>query len=244
MDWHGIRAQSLHGTGVTTFYRRPTPTRINSQVLYFTRETLVTVRLFVFASIVLVPLIAGCAGTATESRYLVPEEPDFRSFLVVGQAGDYNVRSEFERLVVSELRERGASATAYHVAAGGDVAITRDSIRAAVQEHALEAVVLTRAISGEIDAQIRAGATDTVATRRDDGLIDLFRYDYEDLRAPNTLDLEISTTIVTEIYDVRGEALVWSGKSSTPPVESMAELVSGAAVSVAELIHEDGLISD
>ena len=203
-----------------------------------------TARLFILSFVTIMHLLAGCAGTATESRYLVPEEPAFQSFLVVGQAGDYNVRSEFERLVVSELRERGASATAYHVAAGGDVAITRDSIRDAVRENGLEAVVLTRAVSGEIDAQLRTGATDTVATRRDNGLVDLFRYDYEDLRSPNTLDLEISTTVVTEVYDVGAEALVWSGKSSTPPVESMAELVSGAAVSVAELIEEDGLISE
>ncbi len=204
-----------------------------------------TARLFALSFIVLTILVAGCAGiTETESRYLVPEEPRFRSFLVVGQAGDYNVRSEFERLVVSELRERGATATAYHIAAGGDVPITRDSIREAIGADGIEAVVLTRAISGEMDAQVRTGSTDTVATRREDGLIDLFRYDYEDLRSPNTLDLEISTTIVTEVYDVQAEALVWSGKSSTPPVESMEELVSGAAVSVAELIEEDGLISD
>ncbi|MDJ0909528.1 MAG: hypothetical protein QNI99_10050 [Woeseiaceae bacterium] len=203
-----------------------------------------TARLFILSFIALAHLVAGCAGTETESRYLVPEEPEFRSFLVVGQAGDYNVRSEFERLVVSELRERGTSATAYHVAAGGDVAITRDSIREAVQQYGLEAVVLTRAISGDIDPQLRTGATDTVATRRDNGLLDLFRYDYEDLRSPNTLDLEISTTIVTEVYDVRAEALVWSGKSSTPPVESIAELVNGAAVSVADLIYDDGLIAD
>ncbi len=202
-----------------------------------------TARLFVLPFIALTLLFAGCAGTATESRYLVPEEPQFQSFLVVGQAGDYNVRSEFERLVVSELRERGASATAYHVAAGGDVAITRESIREAVQEYGLEAVILTRAVSGDIDPQIRAGATDTVATRRDDGLIDLFRYDYEDLRSPNTLDLEISTTIVTEAYDVQAEALVWSAKSSTPPVESMAELISIAAKNVAELVDSYWLIA-
>ena len=201
-------------------------------------------RLLVLSFVALLHLVAGCAGTETESRYLVPEEPQFRSFLIVGQAGDYNVRSEFERLVVSEVRERGASATAYHAAAGGDNPITRDSIREAVRADGLEAVVLTRAISGETDAHVRAGTTDTIATRRDNGLIDLFRYDYEDLRSPNTLDLEISTTIIIEVYDVRAEALVWSGKSSTPPVESMAELISIAAASVAELVEGDGLIAD
>ena len=49
---------------------------------------------------------------------------------------------------------------------------------------------------------------------------------------------------VTELYDMQARALVWSGKSSIPPVETMAELVSGAAMSVAELIDKDDLIAN
>ena len=203
-----------------------------------------TARLPAFLFIALNLLVAGCAGVETESRYLVPGEPAFRSFLVVAQSSDYNLRSEFERMVVSELRARGASATAYHVAAGGDVPITRDSIRDAVQARDIQAVVLTRAIGGASDAHLAGGGTETVTRRRDDGLIDLFRYDYEDLRQPSSLDLEVSTTIVTEIYSIETETLVWSSKTSTPAVESMDELIGLAAESVADLIEGDGLIAD
>ena len=195
---------------------------------------------------VLVALLigSGCATTESTTQFHSDDVSGFSRFLVVGQAGPYNSRSEFERLVVSELRERGASATAYHVAAGGDVPISRESIVDAVQSGDFEAVVITRVLNSDLDAHIREGATETLSTRRDNGLIDLFRYDYEDVTNPSSLDLEISVTIITELYDMQGRALVWSGKSSIPPVETVAELVSGAAVSVVELIDGDDLIAD
>ena len=189
-------------------------------------------------------LTAGCATTETSSEFLADDVGSFSNFLIVGQAGDYNSRAEFERLVVSDIRARGGSATAYHVAAGGNVPISRDSIREAVEGRNIDAVVLTRVINSDTDAQLRTGSTETLASRRDNGLIDLFRYDYREVTGPSDLDLEISVTIVTELYDVGDEALVWASKSSVPPVETMAELISGAVNSVARSIDGAGLIAD
>ncbi len=192
----------------------------------------------------LLALVTACATTESTSRFHVDEDVSYSSFLVIGQAGNYNSRSEFERLIVSELRERGASAAAYHVAVGGDVPISRDSIRDAVQSGEFEAVVLTRALSGGTDAHLRTGATDTLATRRDNGLLDLFRYDYREVTDPTALDLEVSVTIVVEVYDMKGEALVWSSKVSTPEVETIAELLSEAATAVIDRLEHDNLIGN
>ena len=187
---------------------------------------------------------SGCATTDTSSEFLADDVGSFSRFLIVGQAGDYNSRAEFERLVVSEIRARGASATAYHVAAGGNVPISRDSIREAVQGRNIDAVVLTRVINSDTDAQLRTASTETLASRRDNGLIDLFRYDYREVTGPSDLDLEISVTIVTEVYDVGDEALVWAAKSSVAPVETMAELINSAVNSVAGSLSRDNLIAD
>ncbi len=197
-----------------------------------------------FAAVVALLIGTGCATTESSTQFHSDSVSAYSRFLVVGQAGPYNSRSEFERLVVAELRERGATATAYHVAAGGDVPVSRESIVEAVQSGDYQAVVLTRVLNSDVDAHLREGATETLATRRNNGLIDLFRYDYEDVTSPSSLDLDISVTIVSELYDMEARALVWSGKSSNPPVETIAELVSDAARSVVELINGDDLIAE
>lgn len=196
------------------------------------------------ALVLLLALVTACATTETSSRFHAENVTGYSSFLVVGQAGDYNSRAELERLIVSELRERGVLATAYHVAAGGDLPITRDSIRDAVQSASVEAVVLTRILNSDTDANIRTGSTDTLSTRRDNGLLDLFQYDYDEITEPSALDLGVSIVVVAEIYDMGGEALVWSSKLATPSAETAAELVSLAASSVVELVDRDNLIAN
>ncbi len=203
-----------------------------------------TFRIRIAALFAALALAAGCATTQTSSEFLADDVGSFSNLLIVGQAGNYNTRAEFERLVVSEIRSQGGSATAYHVAVGGNVPISRDSIRQAVQNRNIDAVVLTRVINSDTDAQLRTGSTETLASRRDNGLIDLFRYDYREVTGPSDLDLEISVTIVTEVYDVGDEALVWAAKSSVAPVETMAELINSAVNSVAGSLSRDNLIAD
>ncbi len=203
-----------------------------------------TFRIRIAALFAALALAAGCGTTQTSSEFLADDVGSFSNFLIVGQAGNYNSRAEFERLVVSDIRARGGSATAYHVAAGGNVPISRDSIRDAVQGRNIDAVVLTRVINSDTDAHLRTATTETLASRRDNGLIDLFRYDYREVTGPSDLDLEISVTIITEVYHVGDEALVWAAKSSVPPVETMAELMSKAVDSVAGALDGDNLIAD
>lgn len=203
-----------------------------------------TFKLQIAALLAALALSAGCSTTQTSSDFLADDVGSFSNFLIVAQAGDYNARAEFERLLVSEVRERGGSAIAYHVAAGGNVPVSRDSIREAVRGRNIDAVALTRVINSDSDAHINTGATDTLASRKDNGFIDLFRYDYREVTEPDDLDLEVSVTIVTEVYDLADEALVWASKSSVPPVETMAELFSAAGDSVAVALDRSNLIDN
>lgn len=193
------------------------------------------------ATAALLSLVA-CATTESTSQFHVEDPADYSGFLIVGQTGAYSSRADFERLVVSELRERGASATAYHVAAGGDVPISRESIAAAVQSGNFEAIVLTRALSGDVEARLREGATDTLARTRADGLFDAFRYDYKDIKEPSRLDLSATVTFVAELYDIEDRTLVWSSRISTAKAETIEELVSDAARSLVQRLEADGLI--
>ena len=58
------------------------------------------------AALVLV-LFGATLSTPAESA----AKPTFGNFLVVGIAGDYQNRSQFERALVSQLRKKGAAAS-------------------------------------------------------------------------------------------------------------------------------------
>ena len=76
-------------------------------------------------------IFVGCASSGTSGSDS-DANASFRNFLVVGVAGDYNSRAQFERTVVSGLRAEGASASAYHVVVGGNKPLTRDAVKAAI----------------------------------------------------------------------------------------------------------------
>ncbi len=64
-------------------------------------------------------LLGACTGTSTTtSPASTPEQ--FSNVLVIGIAGNYESRAQFERVVVSQLRRAGVSAATYHSVIGGN----------------------------------------------------------------------------------------------------------------------------
>ena len=66
----------------------------------------------------------GCAATSTTSAGPDVAKMSYSNFLVIGVAGDYTNRAYFERSVVSGIRTKGSSASAFHVVAGGNNPVT------------------------------------------------------------------------------------------------------------------------
>ena len=69
-------------------------------------------------------LLSACAGTSSVTSSADSDET-FSKVLVIAIAGDYNVRSQLERVIVSNIRKTGASATAWYSAAGGKLVFSQ-----------------------------------------------------------------------------------------------------------------------
>jgi len=179
-------------------------------------------------------LSAGCATTSTSRTDANHEQADasFGNFLVIGVAVDYNARAQFERSVVSGIKAKGASAGAYHVAAGGNKPLTRETVRDAVARGAFDAVVVTRVLNTESAATVKNTVTGTKVTRKDGGVLDLFRYDYEELDEPISLTVDMKITFSTELYNAADESLVWSAESTGPRGDNLGELIDNMAEAV------------
>jgi len=186
-------------------------------------------------------LTSGCTATSTQSD-LGTKHTSFSNFLVIGVAGDYDSRAQFERTVVSGLKARGSSASAYYIVTGGNNPVTREAVKEAIISGGFDAVVVTRVL--DIDTEVDAGnsVAGAKATHKDGGLINLFRYDYEELNEPLAVEFNTRITFATELYDAASEQLVWTGESTGSRQENIGMLIDETAAAVVKQLARKNLI--
>jgi hypothetical protein len=190
-------------------------------------------------------LIAGCASTSTNSNDSGSEASSsaYRSFLVVGVAGDYNSRAQFERMLVSGLKAEGVSARPYHDVAGGNKPLTRESVLAAIDKYGFDAVVVTRVLDTETDTEIRSNVTGAKMKRKEGGIKDLFRYDYEEIREPISLTVDMRVSFGIELFSSATQTLVWSAETRGGKADNIGKLIDETAESVVRQLKRAGKIA-
>jgi hypothetical protein len=190
-------------------------------------------------------LCAGCAASSSPATQADPglEDASYSNFLVIGVAGDYNNRAYFERSVVSGIRAKGSSARAFHVVAPGNKPLTREAVKVAIESGGFDAVLVSRVLDTDTDLDVKNSVTGTKVTRKDGGVLDLFRYDYEDLHEPMSLELKTKVKIATELYSAASEQKVWSIDSVSSATENIGQLIEDAAENVVKRLDRDDLIS-
>lgn len=190
---------------------------------------------------VLALLTSGCTTTSTQTD-LGSKDASFSNFLVIGVAGDYDSRAQFERTVVSGLKARGSAASAYYIVTGGNNPVTREAVTEAIVSGGFDAVVVTRVL--DIDTKVDAGnsVAGAKATHKEGGLVNLFRYDYEELNEPLAAEFNTKITFATELYDAASEQLVWTGESTGSRKESIGMLIDETAATVVKQLARKNLI--
>jgi len=186
-------------------------------------------------------LTSGCTTTSTQSD-LSTKDATFSNFLVIGVAGDYTNRAYFERSVVSGIRAKGSSASAFHVVAGGNKPVTREAVKEAIVSGGFDAVVVTRVLDTDTEVDTGNTVAGAKATHKDGGLINLFRYDYEELNESLAVELNTRITFATELYDAGSEQLVWAVESTGSRQENIGMLIDETAATVVKQLARKNLI--
>ena len=166
----------------------------------------------------------------------------FSNILVIGVADDYERRTRFERRLASELKASGTAATALYVAAGGNKPIEREAILDLVNSNGYDAVLISKPLNRNTNAEMKTGSAATKTTRRDDGALHLFRYDYEELNEPTTWKLDLSVTLSTELFAAKGSQKVWAVETDVSKKESIEDLINEASEKIVARLKRDRLI--
>ena len=184
----------------------------------------------------------GCAATSTTSASPDRAKVSYSNFLVIGVAGDYTNRAYFERSVVSGIRAKGSSSSAFHVVAGGNKPVTREAVKEAIVSGGFDAVVVTRVLDTDTEVDTDNSVAGAKATHKDGGLINLFRYDYEELNESLAIEFNTKITFATELYDAASEQLVWAVESTGSRQENIGMLIDETAATVVKQLARKKLI--
>ncbi len=190
-------------------------------------------------------LVAGCsASTRVVKTFEDPEyaNASFSNYLVIGVAGDYDARAQFERTVASRIRKQGASARAYYSIVQGNEPLARDVVIDVIQEHGFDAVLVTRVVSQQADISVTSGTAETKASTIGGSPINFFRYDYEELNEPDSINLRTTVVLGTELFSAADEKMIWAIESTIPGVDHVGQLIGKKADIIIERLGRDRLI--
>jgi hypothetical protein len=189
--------------------------------------------------LVFIATIAGCSTPGGTKE----DDQKFGNLLVIGVAGSWNSRAQFERVVVSGLRAEGVDAQSYNSIKGAQEPPSREEVIAAIDEYGFDGVVVTRLLDTETDLEVRSAVTGAKVKRKESGFGKLFRYDYEELGDPLHLTVHVQVDFVTELYDATSEELVWSAQTRPPKSDNVQVLVDRSAKLVVRELKRSGRLA-
>lgn len=194
----------------------------------------------------MIPMILGaCASSLSSVKTF--EDPDyedatFNKVLVIGVAGSYESRARWERLMAARISARGSAATAYYSIVGSGQPITQDAVIDTVRANDFDAVVVTRVKSQESDVTVKRGASTASASRMNERPSDFFRYEYEVLNNPDTINVESTVVLSTEFFAANDQKRIWAIDSTISDKENVAYLIEDAVDMIIEELSADRLI--
>ena len=148
----------------------------------------------------------------------------FNNFLVITVSGSSDSRTLFEKTLVSRLIEVDTSASAYYAVMGRKQPIGRDMLSIAVQSRGFDAVLLTRPVNRNLP------------------VVELFRFDYDELNQPNNIDVSNAVELMTELYSASDQKRIWAIRSTSAGSDSAEEFVDVHASKIVAQLQKDALI--
>ncbi len=199
-------------------------------------------------------ILFACSTTTTTVRKIY-ENPDFdgapfSQFLIVGISENRDSRRHYETMMVSALADHGIKAVASTRVMKPGVPMDQHTVAAAAKESGSDAVLVARLKSAQTEAQIVKGPTSVKIQPNSGNPINFsdydyepmqFRYNYETMQNPDSLEIERTVVVATDVYEVASGEKVWGVESTTFDKKGMHQLIDSESSAVVRQLKRDGL---
>lgn len=173
----------------------------------------------------LLAVLAGCATTEITSSW---KDPAYlgppRKTMVIGMAKQSVNRRVFEDEFVSRLKARGTDAFASYTVLPDALESDHAAIAAVVQRQGADTLLISRLISQKTKRTYIPGTVDTMPGYYG-RWSHYYGYGYEAMYTPGYVAEEDYAIVETNLYDVKGDKLLWTAASETAIKGSDQELI-------------------
>lgn len=170
----------------------------------------------------------------------IPNAP-FANVMVVGIAAQGTRGREFEEELVKQLGNRNTNAFGYRRAAQR-ADVREEVVTELVRAREADGVIVVSARFRNIVADDKEERVDVESEVRGGGLVDFFRYDYQELTKPADTTMRMELQFVTNIFDVREDRRVYTLESTTGLAESSSEIILSQAGEIAKRLRKDRMV--
>ena len=183
-------------------------------------------------------MLVGCttAKPVAEWRDANYQGGPLNNFLIVGVAGQESIRRTFEETFVNRLRDEQVNAIAGFEAIPGEARPSKDSIKAAIEEKDIDAVLITHLV-GVDEKQIYHPPTYSGGVYGYYGVVRGYAYEPGYVSKQKTVKLE------TNLYDASSEKLIWSMQSATINPSNEKKLIEAKIKTVVKRLKAQQLLA-
>lgn len=194
----------------------------------------------------IVVFLSACSSTSTKVTKIL-DDPEYKkarfsNLLVIAVADNYDRRAQFERSVVSGIRQSGAQATAYYTVIGHNPAVSSSDIMNAVRARNFDAIVFTRVKGHSENIAEKNASPEAQAEVIGGNLFDLFRYDYKEYQEPTNIRLSTTVVLVAQLYVPADKKNIWALEITSSDRESVAQIIESAAEAIVTHLKRDKLV--
>ena len=186
-------------------------------------------------------LIISCAGTELTHKQVneAYKGKPVSDILVIAITGNEDSRRSFERKFVAQLKSAGVEAISSEEAIPmpADLELKKEAILAAVKQNENDAVIITHLLGKEEkDVYTRGGSGHR-------GFYGFYSRRHSIARDPGYASTSTTVRLETNLYEVKTEKLIWSGKSNTLSRDAKDQIINDVIKAVINDLQKNKLIA-
>ena len=186
-------------------------------------------------------LIISCAGTQLKQKQVADayKGNPVSDILVIAITGNEHNRRSFEKKFVAHLKAFGVDAVASEevLAMPADLKLKKETILDTVKQYENDAVIITQLVGKEDKESYTRGGSENR------GFYGFYLSGVSYARDPGYSSTKTTVRLQTNLYDVKTEKLIWSGKTKTWARDSKDHVVNDLIKSLITSMHKNKLIA-
>jgi hypothetical protein len=192
-------------------------------------------------------LMTACSSTKAPEMIKTFEISNFpkpvKSFLVIGAGTDEEANSQFETLLVTELKKRGVESYGAKLALDKGTELSKESAIALVKKLDVEGVIVTRLLGTRLEIEKTEKRTEVKVKRPQfESLTDFFVYEYTDIHVEQEFDIAATAVLATDLFSVTNQGRVMSMQSTSFDKNDAESIIKETISEIVNQLKRDNVI--